>query len=400
MLQFFSASTNIVNSKRAITECLENALEGQPNLDCDLIIIYTAMGHNFNELLSEAHSLSPNAQIVGCSCGGVIGKEGPDESMKALAIMAIKGPKSEFAVSGLESSILTDPYNSGVQLSQNLKDKNPGINLILLYPSAMLWDFDKLLEGIESVFKDVPIIGGISIDGKLISDFQFLGEKIVEKSAVLVGFSDPSIELISSATLGSDIKGAPLEVTRSEGNHVFELDRKNAWECLMDKLGMPFSSSAFEVWTVACLAKEIPGKSCEEYDSKYRIVGGLLPEPDGSLFTLGPSPEGTKLWLARANEKKVFEGADQMMTRILKQLDGRQPVAVFHSDCSGRGKLLFNRIMKDEIINRLQYPICKGENIPWLGIYGGGELTPVGGKNQLLMYTSSINVLVRRKEFI
>ena len=43
MLQFFSASTSIVNSKRAIAECLENALEGQPNLDCDLIIIYTAL---------------------------------------------------------------------------------------------------------------------------------------------------------------------------------------------------------------------------------------------------------------------------------------------------------------------------------------------------------------------
>jgi small ligand-binding sensory domain FIST len=53
--------------------------------------------------------------------------------------------------------------------------------------------------------------------------------------------------------------------------------------------------------------------------------------------------------------------------------------------------------MKDELINRLQYPICKGENIPWLGIYGGGELTPVGGKNQLIMYTSSLYVLVHKK---
>jgi hypothetical protein len=399
MLQFYSASTNIVNSKRAIAECLENALEGHPNLDCDLIILNTAMGHNFNDLLSEAHKLSPEAQIVGCTCGGVIGKEGPNESLKALAIMAIKGPKNEVAVSGLESSILVDPYTSGVQLAQNLKDKNKGINLILLYPCALLKDFDSLIAGIESVFgKDIPIIGGASIDGKLISDFQFFGKKIVEKSAVIVGFADASIELISHATLGADIKGEPLEVTRSDANRVFELDGKNAWECLMDKLGMPFSSSALEMITVATLAKEIPGKLYKEYDSKYRIVGGLYPLPDGSIVTLGASSEGTKLWLARANEKKVFDGADRMMTRILKQLDGRRPVAVFHSDCSARGKLLFNRIMKDEIINRLQYPICKGENIPWLGIYGGGELTPMDGKNQLIYYTSSLYVLVRRKE--
>ncbi len=68
MLQFFSASTGIVSSKRAITECLEVALEGEPNLDCDLIIIYTAMGHTFEELLSEAKRLSPNARIIGCTC--------------------------------------------------------------------------------------------------------------------------------------------------------------------------------------------------------------------------------------------------------------------------------------------------------------------------------------------
>ena len=64
MLQFFSASTNIVNSRRAITECLEVALEGEPNLDCDLIIIYTAMGHNFKELLFEANRLSPGAWFL------------------------------------------------------------------------------------------------------------------------------------------------------------------------------------------------------------------------------------------------------------------------------------------------------------------------------------------------
>ena len=70
MLQFFSASTSIVNSRRAINECFEMALEGEPNLDCDLLIIYTGMGHNFQDLLNEAHIIAPNAQLVGCTCAG------------------------------------------------------------------------------------------------------------------------------------------------------------------------------------------------------------------------------------------------------------------------------------------------------------------------------------------
>ena len=80
MLQFYSASTSIVNSGRAIAECLEVALEGESNLDCDLIIIYTAMGHSFEELIIEAKRLAPSARIAGCTCAGVIGREGPNEA--------------------------------------------------------------------------------------------------------------------------------------------------------------------------------------------------------------------------------------------------------------------------------------------------------------------------------
>ena len=65
MLQFHSSSNSVVNSKRAMAECIENAMEGQNNLDCDLIIFYTTMGHNFKDLLSEARRLSPKAEIVG-----------------------------------------------------------------------------------------------------------------------------------------------------------------------------------------------------------------------------------------------------------------------------------------------------------------------------------------------
>jgi len=88
MLQFFSASTSIVNSKRAITECLENA------------------------------------RIVGCTGGGIIGKDGPNESMKALAIMAIKGPGSEFAITFREKNAEGDPYRACYEMALELKRQN------------------------------------------------------------------------------------------------------------------------------------------------------------------------------------------------------------------------------------------------------------------------------------
>lgn len=400
MLQFFSASTSIVNSRRAITECLEIALEGEANLDCDLIIIYSAIGHSFKELLSEANKLSPNAQIVGCSCAGIIGTEGPNESLRALAIMIVKGPKNEFAVAGVHSIVNVDLYETFSQLALELKTKNPGINMIFCHPGFGLLH-RKLIDGIESVFgPDIPIVGGISVDNmKFISNFQFLGGQVFEQGAVMIGFADQTLELVSMGNHGFDVIGKPYEVTHSEDSHILEMDGRPPWKSWTEKLGMPETSSAGDVLSFAPLAEELPAELHEEYGSSYLIVGGW-PVSDGSIYSNRTTLEGTKLWQTRRNESKILEGVDRMMVQILERCGGRKPVAVFHADCAARGKLLFNRIIKNEIVSRIQYPLCKDNNIPWLGMYAGAELTPLGGRNELQAYTSSLYVLVKREQKI
>ena len=398
MLQFYSASTSIVNSRRAITECLEVALEGEANLECDLIIIYTAIGHNFKELLSEAHQLSPNAEVVGCTCAGIIGKEGPNESLKALAIMVIKGPKSEFAVAGVKSIANVDLYETFSGLALELKNKNSEINMIFCHPGFEFLS-RQLIEGIESVFgPDIPIVGGISVDNmKFVSNFQFMGEQIFEQGAIMIGFADPSLELISLGNHGFDVIGKPYEVTRSDNTHIMEMDGRTPWKIWTEKLGMPETSSAIDVLSFAPLAEELPAELHDEYGSPYLITGGW-PAADGSIYSNRSIPLGTKLWQTRRNEKKILEGVDRMLIQILERCGGRQPVAVFHADCAARGKLLFNRVIKNEIVSRIQYPLCKDDSIPWLGMYGGAELTPLGGSNELQAYTTSLYVLVKRKE--
>jgi 2,4-dienoyl-CoA reductase-like NADH-dependent reductase (Old Yellow Enzyme family) len=401
MLQFFSASTSVVNSKRAITECLENALEGEPDLNCDLIMIYTAMGHNFKELLSEAHKLSPGARIAGCTCAGVIGREGPDESMKALAIMAIKGPRNEFTLSGKAFPENTDPYEAMSQMATELKNHAPDINMIFFHPSYKLMPYDRAIKGIESVFGPaIPIVGGVSVDNmKLVSSFQFIGEKIFEMGAIMIGFSDPTIELISQANHGFDIIGKPFNVTSSSGNHIYELDGKPAWKSWTERLGMAETTPATDVLVFAPLAIELEETFHEEYGSKF-LIYGALPDRDGSVFTSKSSPEGTNFWLTRRNEKGIHEGVERMMVQILERCEGRKPVAVFHADCAARGRLLLNRIVKEEIIGQMQYPLCGEEKVPWLGMYGGAEFTPLGGKNMLHQYTTSLYVIVKRKEAV
>jgi len=399
MLQFFSASTGIVSSKRAIAECLEVALEGESNLDCDLIIIYTAMGHNFEELLSEAKRLSPNARIVGCTCAGIIGREGPNETLKALAIMALKGAKEEFAVACCKFDTDLNTYEKGVSIAEDLKRNNPNINMILFLPSVLpMSPLDEGIKGIESVFSsEMPIFGGAAVDNmKGLNAYAFFDEQVVEKGWIAIGFADPTLKIITQVNHGfSVLKGMQLEVTRSESNIIYEFNGEPAWKFLTGALGVPETSDRMEVLTLGIVAEELPAELEKEYGSRYVLRSQLGNHIDNSIAFPVTCKEGTKLLLAKRDEKGMFDGVDQMAHRIQKLLNGKKPLAVFHIDCLLRGRFSINRILKDEFINRMQYPICLGESVPWLGFYSGGEFGMIGGQNWVHTFTSSLSVLYR-----
>lgn len=399
MLQFFSASTSIVNSKRAITECIEVALEGEPNLDCDLIIIYSAMGHNFLELLSEARKLSPSAQIAGCVCAGIIGKNGPDESLKALAIMIIKGSSEEFAIASTRANSNTDAYEAGVRIAQELKSKNPDISMIHFLPSVLpMSPFDKAIAGIESVFDPkVPIFGGASVDNmKGINSYGFHNDQLIEQGWIAVGFADPTLKIISRVNHGFNVlKGMQLEVTRCESNIIYEFNGQPAWTYLTNMLGVPETSDRMDVLTLSIMAEKIPAEFEKDYGSKYVLRSILGNSKDNSCAYPASCQEGTKLFLAKRDEKGMFDGVDRITNEIQVLLEGKKPLAVFHADCLLRGRFSINRILKDEFINRMQYPICQGDPIPWLGLYCGGEFAMIGGTNWFHTFTSALSVLYR-----
>jgi hypothetical protein len=399
MLQFFSASTSIVNSRRAITKCIENALEGEPNLDCDLIIIYTAMGHNFKELLSEARKLSPGAQIAGCSGMGVIGREGPNETLKALAIMVIKGPKNEFAIASTASLVNKDLFEVSARLATDLRNKNPEINMIHFLPSGIdIYPAYRLIEGIESVFgPEVPVFGGAATDNmKGLSCFQFHNDQVLERGAVMIGFADPSLMIFSQASHGMNVlEGLSFEVTKSELNRIIELNGQPAWKLLTKTLGVPETTPVYEILFLAMLACKIPEEYHKDLGYNYSMNPMFRNPESNDIIYMKDIKEGTKLFLAKRNEELMFKGVDQTAQRIAKHLTHKKVVAVFHADCLIRGRLSINRVLKEEIVGRMQYPICDDQKIPWLGLYSGGEFAMIGGKNWAHGFTTTICALYR-----
>ena len=106
--------------------------------------------------------------------------------------------------------------------------------------------------------------------------------------------------------------------------------------------------------------------------------------------------EGTPLWLTIRDEDRIFSDMDRMTSRICGEAGGMKPVAVFHADCLARGRHMFNRILKEELVSRMQAPFISGGEVPpWIGMYGFGEFARLGGRNAYHNYTSAVYALYR-----
>ncbi|MFM7550245.1 MAG: hypothetical protein ACKO8I_15545, partial [Cyanobacteriota bacterium] len=99
MLQFSSGNTRSVNVQRAALEALELAGLDRTNQP-DLVLFHAAVGHDLARLSAAIQAECPAARVLGVSCGGVVGRDGPGESMHDIALMAVRG--KGFAVSHVD----------------------------------------------------------------------------------------------------------------------------------------------------------------------------------------------------------------------------------------------------------------------------------------------------------
>lgn len=398
MLEFYSASNSIVDSRLAIEEAIKQAFIGNDPEICDLLVFHVTMGHNFEPLLEEAGKLCPNARIVGCTCAGIIGVEGADESMRALAVMAVTTTqKEEIQIAFSEQITGENSYNVAQSMAGSLKEQNPDVKMIQILASGIDIAADQAIVGIESVFgESIPIFGGTSSDNmKAISSYQFLDGRILERGAILIGFADPSLDIVMGVHHGSVPVGDGFKVSKSQKNRVFEIEGQPAWSYLMDRLNLPHDTHPGPCIPIAGLGELLPENLHQHYNNQHILRVIVKVDEDQSFYMPVDCPEGTQLWLTARNEGIIFEGVNNLVASLKSDIGDKAVVGVFHTDCAARGRAMFDKIHKEEIINLMQKPIMGDEKIPWLGMYGYGEFTLLNGKNYFHNYTSSIYALVR-----
>jgi hypothetical protein len=387
----------MVNTRHAVQECLEAALG--PGTQCDLVLLHASIGHDYHAMLDEARRLMPGARVLGASCCGIVGTEGVSESMKDLAIMAVKG--SEFAVAHVDGINGRNSYEKSLELARQLKAQQENIRMVHFLASGIDIANDRCIAGLEAVLgPDVTIFGATSSDNmKGVASYQMVDDQVFEHAAWAVGYADPSLEVDTQATHGFLAVGEPMIVTKAEGSRIIELNGRPAWGEYAARLGLdPETATCGDSIPIGALAEELPQELAEEYGNSHILRVVTRREVDGTMHYATEVCEGSRLWLTIRDEERIFKDLERMMQQMTARSLGRRPVAVFHADCLARGRYLFNRVMKEELVGRMQFPLSVGGVVPpWLGMYGFGEFARLGGANTYHNYTTAIYALYRRE---
>lgn len=394
MLQFFSASGRIINTRRAVSECVENAL-GNDTSGVGLVILHASIGHDFREMVDQTQKELPGTTIVAASCCGVVGKEGVSESMKDMALMAIKG--NEWAVVSTDEIYGHNTYEKTLTMARELKEKQPAINMVYTLASGIDIDNNATIRAIEEVFGEtVTIFGATSSDNmKGVISYQAHDQQVFEHGAYLVGFADASLKIETQATHGFVAVGEPMVVTKSTGHIIEELNGKPAWEEYTRCLGLPASATCGDSIPIGALGEKLNPELAAEYGNNH-LLRVVTKREGNNMYYATDCPVGTNLWLTTRDEELIFNEMDKMVAQMRAKIGDREVVAVFHADCLARGRFLFNRILKDELVSKMQYPFnVNGACPPWLGMYGFGEVARLGGKNTYHNYTTALYVIYR-----
>jgi len=396
MLSFSSGNTRSVNAQRAVLEALELAgvSADQPP---DLVLLNAAVGHDLARLSAVIQAECPGARVLGASCAGVVGRDGPGESMHDIALMAIRGDGCVVShVDGLHGDT---SFSKGVELATGLLGTPEPVRMLYLLASGIDIANDRLLEGIESVLgPDVVIFGATSSDQMQgVATFQAIDGVLYKHAAFAVGFWDPGLEVDTQASHGFVAVGEPMRVTRVQDNRIVELDGRPAWSVFLERLGLPADAREADTIPIGALAEALPADLSAEYGNDHILRVVTHHSDQGELIYATACPQGRDLWLTVRDEERIFIDMDRMLQCMRARQPANAPVAVFHADCLARGRRLFTRVMKEELVHVMQEPfVCDGAVPPWLGMYGFGEYARLGGRNAYHNYTTALAALYRR----
>lgn len=347
----------------------------------DLVLVFGA-----REPLEEGTPLKQlaetfaNAKIVGCSTAGEIqNTEANDDTIVAAAL--------SFEATRVSSAhVELCDYPSSEAAGAALIDKLPKKDLrhVLVLSDGSIVNGSNLVVGLR---RAIP--AGVQVTGGLAGDAQrfkrtlvVYGDRALLGQVIAVGLYGNALRVGYGSLGGWDPFGPERLITRSEGNVLYELDKRPALDLYRKYLGpyakdLPTSSFLFPLG--------LRGEQGEE-----GVVRTVLQidEEKGAMIFAGDMPEGHYARLMKANFDRLIGGAELAAKNCAEGLNGSDASFALLISCVGRRIVLKQRVEEElESVRRVL-----GEGTTLAGFYSYGEISPFSADTSCRLHNQTMTI--------
>ncbi len=303
----------------------------------------------------------PRAHIVGASSSGNI--LGSEISTSPIVATAAEFEKGHIKLSKIDFQ----PGANVEQLSRELIAQLPAEDLrhIFVLSDGLNINGSELVRGINKVGKGVPITGGMAGDGDRFAETWVVADEPARQLRIIaIGFYGDDFVISSGCYAGWTSFGADRQVTRSEGNVLYELDGMPALDLYKEYLGefaqdLPNSGMRFPL-------------NIRAHADAPEVIRTLLgiDEASNSIIFAGDIPEGYMARLMKPDLDVLIDGAGEAAREIEHIND--QPALGLVVSCVGR-RVVMQQIVEEELE---AVEDVLGNNVQLTGFYSYGEIAP------------------------
>ena len=330
------------------------------------------------DLLQGLAARWPAAHIVGCSTAGqILGTDVFDEGAVATAVR-FDGTTVDVAPAPTTAA---DSAAAGAALAVSLA--RPGLVHVIVISEGLDINGEALVRGLgERLPAGVSVTGGLSADGEHFRETVVLCNGQPRTNTVAaIGLYGSRLKVGYGSLGGWDSFGPERQITRSQGNVLYELDGQSALALYKRYLGahaadLPASGLLFPL-------------SLRTRDASAPVVRTILSvnEADQSLTFAGDVPAGGYVRLMKANFDRLIDGAVGAGRISAEALGGPVDLALLIS-CVGRRMVLRQRV--EEEVEGVRDIV--GPATPITGFYSYGEISPFTPQARCELHNQTMTV--------
>ena len=379
--------------ERAGLEAASEALDQGGFSKASALLLF-ATGGEFNKwptLLKKLKALTGTETVVGSSAFGVLTEKTEIEQRPSVAVMALEGAKETFWPF-LVPNLQENNFQAGVSLARALRDSEIEPSLSMILPDAFSFQYGPFFDGFESEGGFVPLVGGCASEkGGEEKTFQWMGGQLVVDSVSGIAFGNP-LEFEIGITQSCQPLGEPLRVTRSQGNMIFEIDGRPAYDIFLELITQLHFEDTREVFHRLFLGLPLTNFQTEFARARYlvRNIMGVNARK-GVLACASQVEEGDYVTFTLRDPLKAKEDLVLMLQDLRNKAQDRTPRFGLYFNCCARGASLYGTPGEDTALIREYFP-----NLPLAGFFTFGEIAPADQVNHLHHYSGILTLAFER----